>query len=324
MTVVIEQTPITLAPQRSSLPDASPWHIRAVAVAIDVVPGLAVLVTMALTALTVPGRSGWWWMCASIGALAFLFLMINRLLLPPITGWSLGRAVAGIRVMGRDGAPCGPWRLLLRDVAHLLDTASLLVGWLWPLWDSRRRTFADLLLRTEVRRVDAVQHPRVVHRLTAVVASAAATACLGGAAVGAGVVYLDQWRSDQAREQLARMGPKIVVDMLSFEPDTLESDFERARSLATDRYRAQLTIQQEAVQEAGAVRNQYLVTDSSVLSAAPDRATMLLFMQGERGALPEQRPISATVRVVFEKSGGQWRVDDLAVVMKPRQTGGEK
>lgn len=324
MTVVVEQTPTTLALEEASPKDAAPWHIRVGAFAVDVVPGLAVLVTMALTALTVPPSSSWWWLCTSVGGFAFLFLTVNRLLLPPITGWSLGRAFTGIRVVRRDGSASGPWRLLIRDLAHLLDTASLFVGWLWPLWDSRRRTFADLLLGTEVHRVEPVQRPRAVRRLTAAVALVAAVACLGGAAVGAGVVYLNQWQSDQTRAQLETLGPRIVIDMLSFEPETLQSDFERARSLATERYRAQLTIQQEAVQEAGAARNQYWVTDSSVLSASPDRATMLLFMQGERGALPNLRPISATVRVVFQKSGGQWRVDDLAVVMKPRQPEGEK
>jgi len=49
---------------------------------------------------------------------------------------------------------CGFVRLMIRDFAHLLDTAALFIGWLWPLWDSRNRTFADLLLRTEVHRVD--------------------------------------------------------------------------------------------------------------------------------------------------------------------------
>ena len=106
----------------------------------------------------------WWWLCVSVGGLAILLMLVNRLLLPTITGWSLGRALFGIAVVRRDGEATGPWGLLLRDLAHLLDTASV-VGWLWPLWDSRRRTFADMLLRTEVRRVEpdkrAAQHTAV-------------------------------------------------------------------------------------------------------------------------------------------------------------------
>ena len=55
------------------------------------------------------------------------------------------------------------------------------------------------------------------------------------------------------------------------------------------------------MQKGNPVINEYWVTDSSIQSAAPDRATMLLFMQGRRGAAPEERYITATVRVVFVK-----------------------
>ncbi|OSC42015.1 RDD family protein [Mycobacterium decipiens] len=325
MTVVAEKPHTTLGVDEASPNDLAPWHLRAGAFAIDVAPGVAVVATMALTALTVPLRSTWWWFCVSVAGLAILLSAVNRLLLPTITGWSLGRGNAGIRVVRRDGSSSGPWRLLLRDLAHLLDVLSLFVGWLWPLWDSRRRTFADLLLRTEVKRVEPVRRPGAVRRLTAAVALVASGACVAGALVGATVVYLKERATDQTRAQLAVQGPKIVVEMLSYRPETVQRDFEHARSLATDSYRAQLTIQQQAVQEAGPPAiNQYWVTDSAVLSATGDQATMLLFMQGERGAPPNQRYITATVRAIFQKSGGQWRVDDLAVVMKPRQPKGEK
>ncbi|MGB9305378.1 MAG: RDD family protein, partial [Mycobacterium sp.] len=53
-------------------------------------------------------------------------------------------------------------------------------------------------------------------------------------------------------------------------------------------------------------------------------ATMLMFLQGERGAAPDQRYLTASVRVTFVKPGASgWRVDDLAVVTKP-QTAGAK
>ena len=49
---------------------------------------------------------------------------------------------------------------MLRDIAHLIDTAPLFIGWLWPLWDSRGRTFADMVTRTEVRRVEGERPDR--------------------------------------------------------------------------------------------------------------------------------------------------------------------
>ncbi|CKS77454.1 mce associated transmembrane protein [Mycobacterium tuberculosis] len=169
-----------------------------------------------------------------------------------------------------------------------------------------------------------MQRPAVIRRLTAAVALAAAGACASATAVGAAVVYVNEWQTDHTRAQLATRGPKLVVDVLSYDPETVQRDFERARSLATDRYRPQLSIQQDSVRESGPVRNQYWVTDSAVLSATPAQATMLLFMQGERGTPPNQRYIQSTVRAIFQKSRGQWRLDDLAVVMKPRQPTGEK
>ena len=49
---------------------------------------------------------------------------------------------------------------------------------------------------------------------------------------------------------------------------------------------------------------------------------MLLFMQGRRGMAPEERYITATVRVRFVKNGdGHWRVDDLTVLTKPKPPG---
>ncbi|ATA27372.1 putative transmembrane protein [Mycobacterium lepraemurium] len=247
-----------------------------------------------------------------------------RLRVPVINGWSLGRALAGIAVTRRTGATPGPRRLLLRDLAHLLDTVSI-VGWLWPLWDSRRRTFADMLAGTEVRRLAPEQVPPHITRWAAAAVLDAAAVCLGGAAMSYGVVYSPDRAVDQTRAQIATQGPKIVAQMLTYDPKSLHDDFARAQSLATDKYRRQLQTQQDVVQKGNPVINEYWVTNSSIESASRDRATMLLFMQGRRGAAPEVRYISATVRVSFAKVGeNTWRVDDLTVLTKPKPSGGAK
>ena len=142
----------------------------------------------------------------------------------------------------------------------------MFIGWLWPLWDRRRRTFADLLLRTEVRRVERPQ--RDMRRPTAVVLAAAALVCAAGVGLGYLVVYRQDQALDQAREQIAEQGPRIVEQMLSYGKDTLQDDFTRAQSLATDAYRPQLVAQQEAVQKAGATTNEYWAVSSAVLSAS--------------------------------------------------------
>jgi Mce-associated membrane protein len=325
VTVVVEETATTAVIHTSPQNSLAPWNIRASAFAVDVLPGLSVVTTMALVSLTLPLRSAWWWLCITVIGVVVLLLLVNRLLLPTILGWSVGRALCGIAVSQRDGAATGAWGLVLRDLAHLLDTASILVGWLWPLWDPRHRTFADMLLRTEVRRAEPDERLPNIRRWTAAVVLAAAGLCLLGAGVSYAVVYSRDRATDQTRAQIATQGPKIVAEMLTYDPKSLRDDFARAQSLATDKYRGQLAVQQDVVQKGKPVVNEYWPTGSSIQSATPDRATMLLFMQGRRGAAPDERYISATVRVTFAKGADHhWRVDDLIVVTKPKPPGNGK
>ena len=325
MTVVVEDTRTAADFQESPQDALARRRLRVLAFAVDVLPAIAVATTMALVSFTVPAHSVWWWLCVSILALVILLMLVNRLLVPVITGWSLGRAFCGIAVLHRDGETPGPWRLLLRDLAHLLDTASLLVGWLWPLWDSRRRTFADVLVGTEVHQVEPGERLRHIRRWTASVVLTSACVCVAGAAVSYLVVYSRDRAIDQTREEISVQGPKLVAQMLTYDPKSLKDDFARAQSLATDKYRKELVAQQDAVQKGQPVINEYWPIDSSIQSATPDHSTMLVFLQGRRGAPPEERYISATVRVNFAKGAdNHWRVDDLAVLTKPKPSGNGK
>ena len=324
MTVVVQDTQTTAPVTEPSQDALAPWHLRVGAFAVDIFSAVAALTTLALVSFTLPARGTWWWSCTSAIGVVILVTLVNRLLLPTITGWSLGRALFGIAVVRRDGAAIGPWTLLLRDLAHLLDTASV-VGWLWPLWDSRRRTFADMLLRTEVRRVQRDEPLPNIRRWTAAAVLTAAAVCLAGAAVSYAVVYSRERATDETVAQIGAQGPKIVAQMLTYDPKSLRDDFAHAQSLATDRYRGQLKEQQDIVQKGTPVINEYWPMDWSVQSATPDRATMLLFLQGRRGAAPDERYISATLRVNFAKGGDdRWRVDDLTVLTKPKPPGNGK
>lgn len=322
MTLLVEETQTTVAAPESSERTLAPWHLRAGAFAIDVLPAIAVVATMLLTFFTVPLHGPWWWVCLSIAGVVFLLMLVNRLLLPAVTGWSLGRAWCGVAVVRRDGSAPGAWTLLLRDLAHLLDTASLLVGWLWPLWDSRRRTFADMLVRTEVQRVEHDTRPRDIGRWTALVVLIATAMCLGGAGVSYAVVYAQERATDRTRAQIAVEGPRMVTQMLTYDPKSLSDDFARALSLATDRYRPQLAHEQDVVRKGQPVINEYWSTDAAIQSAGPDRAQMLVFLHGRRGDGAEQRYITAGVRVVFVKGADhRWRIDDLVVLSKPKPPG---
>ncbi len=304
MTAVLDATPSAPADEPSATARLASWRARAGAFALDVL-----LVAGVVAVLGLLGWISWDYKGVVAAGIVFLVLIaVGRWLLPWVTGWSLGRALFGIAVVRRDGAAAGVWRLLARDIVHLLDTAAFFLGWLWPLWDSRRRTFADLLLRTEVRTVDPPQ--RDMRRLVAKVLVAAVVVCAAAVAVNYLVVYRHERAVDEARQQVAEQGPRIVEQMLSYGKDTLNDDFARAQALATDSYRPDLVAQQQAVQKAGATTNEYWAVSSAVLSASPERAAMLLAMQGQRGSDPKDlRFITATVRVDFEKLGpgnGGW------------------
>jgi Mce-associated membrane protein len=325
VTVTVEQTPSAPVVENSLSGGPAGWSGRAVALIVDVLPASTVAATMVLVASTMNQHPTWRWVCLSVAGAAILLGGVNRVLLPTVTGWSLGRALSGSAVVRPDGSAVGPGRLLLRDLAHLLDTVAVFVGWLWPLWDGRRRTFADLLLGTEVHRVEADRRSRHIRPLVAVVWSTGALLCLAGAAASVAVIYQPERAADQTRAEIATQGPKIVTQMLSYDPKTLHDDFTRALGLTTDKYRRQLAEQQQAVQKRQPVVNEYWVTNSAVLSAKPNRAAMLLFLQGHRGGGSDNRFITATVRVSFDKAAnGRWLVDDLAVVTKPKPVKADK
>lgn len=315
MTVVLEKN--VDAGGATTLPvHYASWGRRLGAIALDVLPGAATFATLALVGITAPIRGWLWWTIWVCAGLVVFAMLVNRVVLPIVTGFSLGRAVCGIRVVRPDGALPGVVRLLLRDAAHLLDTAAVFVGWLWPLWDARNRTFADLLSRTEVRVVDEPAFD--VRKLAALVLIGATLLSAAGAGIGYAVVYRHERAVDAARAQIAEQGPRIIEQMLSYGVDTADADFSRAQGLATDAYRSQLIEQQDAVKKSGITTNEYWAVSSAVLSVDTESAAMLSALQGQRGAnANDLKFITATVRVDFERVGDEWRVRNLQVLKRP-------
>jgi uncharacterized RDD family membrane protein YckC len=74
----------------------------------------------------------------------------NRWLLAGRTGQSWGKRVTAITLISEQtGQPIGPLNAFLRDLVHILDGIAY-VGYLWPIWDDKRQTFADMLMKTIV------------------------------------------------------------------------------------------------------------------------------------------------------------------------------
>jgi len=75
----------------------------------------------------------------------------NRWILAGRTGQSWGKQALGIKLLRMDnGQPVGGGMAFVRDLAHFLDGLPCYIGYLWPIWDDRRQTFADKIISTVV------------------------------------------------------------------------------------------------------------------------------------------------------------------------------
>lgn len=92
------------------------------------------------------------WMLIGLGLLlgALVWQWYNRWLTAGRTGQSLGKRVLDTTLMAEvNGQPIGPANAFLRDLLHVLDGLAC-IGFLRPLWDAKRQTFADLIMKTVV------------------------------------------------------------------------------------------------------------------------------------------------------------------------------
>jgi uncharacterized RDD family membrane protein YckC len=75
----------------------------------------------------------------------------NRWILAGRTGQSWGKQALGLKLLRMDnGQPIGGGMAFVRDIAHILDVLPCYLGYLWPIWDGRRQTFADKAVTTVV------------------------------------------------------------------------------------------------------------------------------------------------------------------------------
>jgi uncharacterized RDD family membrane protein YckC len=67
------------------------------------------------------------------------------------TGQSIGKKMVGTRLIRyADGQPIGGGLGIGRYFLHIIDGIPCYLGYLWPLWDSKRQTFADKLVSSVV------------------------------------------------------------------------------------------------------------------------------------------------------------------------------
>lgn len=84
------------------------------------------------------------------GLLIFVLWLWNRVFRMGRTGQSVGKSVMGLYLVSeRTGNPMGVGMCFVREIAQYAN-AIFYLGYLWPLWDEKRQTFADKIVSTVV------------------------------------------------------------------------------------------------------------------------------------------------------------------------------
>jgi uncharacterized RDD family membrane protein YckC len=67
------------------------------------------------------------------------------------TGQSIGKQQLGLKLIReRDSEVLGAGFCFVRNLANILNSIACYIGYLWPLWDDKRQTFADKVCSTIV------------------------------------------------------------------------------------------------------------------------------------------------------------------------------
>lgn len=119
------------------------WGQRVGGYLIDYVP----IIVLELIAVVSRNAIIWFlFLLASLG-----WWIYNRCIQAGRTGQSLGKKTLHLRLLSeKTGEPIGAGMAFARDICHILDSLACYIGWLFPLWDAKRQTFADKIVSTVV------------------------------------------------------------------------------------------------------------------------------------------------------------------------------
>jgi uncharacterized RDD family membrane protein YckC len=140
-----QSEPYPSAPGGNTMTSASPyasWIQRVGAYLIDVAP--IIVVDLILGRISIVLSFLIW--LAGLAWTAY-----NRWYQAGTTGQSLGKKVLKLRLVSEEtGQPIGTLMAFVRDICHIIDSVICFIGYLFPLWDSKRQTIADKIVKTVV------------------------------------------------------------------------------------------------------------------------------------------------------------------------------
>ena len=95
-----------------------------------------------------------------IGAITGLaFFVWNWCIRQGRTGATVGKSVLAIRVVHADMLPIGAGLSFLRYLLNIVNAIPCYLGYLWPIWDDKKQTFADKIMSTYVIKASEPQPP---------------------------------------------------------------------------------------------------------------------------------------------------------------------
>jgi uncharacterized RDD family membrane protein YckC len=135
-------------------PDYADWSQRALGFLIDtaiLVGGMIVVYLVATILHLINYQLGE--LVKLAGYLAVIALTLrNQVIVQGSTGQSIGKKQIGIKlILEQSGRPPGVGLTFVRGIAHFLDGICV-IGYLWPLWDEKKQTFADKIMTSIVVR----------------------------------------------------------------------------------------------------------------------------------------------------------------------------
>ncbi|CAM5448204.1 MULTISPECIES: RDD family protein [Streptomyces] len=123
------------------MPELAHWGLRFGGLIVD---GLVMMVPYIFVIIGGSVGDSFGAILAVIGFLGLIAVAIWQLYQEGTTGQTIGKKAVGIRLLREaDGRPLGFGMAFVRRLAHFLDSLACYIGWLWPLWDEKKQTFAD-------------------------------------------------------------------------------------------------------------------------------------------------------------------------------------
>jgi len=127
------------------------WGKRVLAQLLDSAIVAAGAALAGLAGLVMYQTSEWaMWVVLVTGGVVLLAFGLWQRWVEGETGQTIGKRIVGIElVRQRDAQHLGGPLAIARNYLHVVDSFCG-IGLLWPLWDSKRQTFADMIMKTVV------------------------------------------------------------------------------------------------------------------------------------------------------------------------------